>query len=141
MLYFAYGSNLNVSQMHFRCPKAISYGGGYLNDWRLVFRNVADIEPAEGELLPVGFWEITDDCLATLDRYEGVESGLYSRVYINGMLTYRMNHTGISVPPNSYFKSILNGYQDFGLDDSYLHDARHMAMTEEYKNAKYANNG
>ena len=141
MLYFAYGSNLNKIQMQFRCPKAIAHGGGYLTDWQLVFRGVADIEPAEGELLPVGFWEITEDCLAALDRYEGVGSGLYSRVYINGMMTYRMNSIGTSVPPNNYFKSILDGYQDFGLDDSYLHDARHFAMTEEYKYAEYANNG
>ena len=63
-LYFSYGSNLNVSQMASRCPNAIQLGSTYLPNWRLVFRGVADIEPSRNvdDLLPVGVWEITDEC-------------------------------------------------------------------------------
>ena len=43
-LYFAYGSNLNLTQMANRCPQAKQLGSAYLPNWRLVFRGVADIE-------------------------------------------------------------------------------------------------
>ena len=37
-LYVAYGSNLNLSQMAYRCPSARIYGAGQLNNWELVYR-------------------------------------------------------------------------------------------------------
>jgi hypothetical protein len=138
MLYFAYGSNLDVPQMNYRCPKAEPLGAAYFPNWKLVFRGVADIEPEDGAMLPVGIWDVTDDCLIALDRYEGVSSGLYRRVFINGMLTYRMNNNGISAPSNNYFNSILRGYDDFGLDKSYLFDARHDAVKDEYKGYSFS---
>ena len=94
-LYFAYGSNLNMAQMAQRSPTATPLGSAYFPGWRLVFRGVADIEIGEPEdLLPVGIWEIGPEDEAALDRYEGVGSGLYRQVMINGMMTYRMNSGG-----------------------------------------------
>ena len=120
MLYFAYGSNLDVLQMQSRCPKASPLGSAYFPNWKLVFRGVADIEPEEGAMLPVGIWEITKDCLAALDLYEGVSHGLYKRVYINGMMTYRMDSKSIHAPSDFYFNTIMQGYKDFDLDETYL---------------------
>ena len=73
-LYGAYGSNLNVAQMELRCPNAKRVGTMRLDDWRLVFRRVADIEPCEGESVELGLWQITEECLEALDRYEGFPS-------------------------------------------------------------------
>ncbi len=129
MIYFAYGSNLNKHQMSIRCPKAKALGAGYLTGWRLVFRGVADIEENHTDptvMLPVGFWEITDDCLQALDFYEGYPR-LYRRVNINGMMTYRMNYSGYSAPHKSYFDAIRQGYHDFGLDESELYHAQDWA--------------
>lgn len=132
MLYFAYGSNLDVLQMQHRCPNATPLGQAYFPGWKLVFRGVADIVPASMEsLLPVGIWEITDRCLKSLDSYEGVKHGLYRRVYINGMLTYRMNSEGISPPADAYFATIHRGYKDFDLDDGHLIDARRDALLDQ----------
>ncbi len=124
-LYFAYGSNLNKSQMAFRSPTAKALGSAYFVGWQLVFRGVADIERGDDDsLLPVGIWSIEEADEAALDRYEGVSSGLYRKVEINGMLTYRMNRYSYARPPAEYFNTILNGYRDFGLDESELYNAR-----------------
>ena len=124
-LYFAYGSNLNVEQMSYRSPTATPLGSAYFPGWRLVFRGVADIEIGEPEdMLPVGIWEIGPEDEAALDRYEGVKHGLYRKVIINGMMTYRMNHSGYAYPSSDYFRTILEGYRAFGLDESELYNAR-----------------
>ena len=134
-LYFAYGSNLNKSQMALRSPTAKALGSAYFPNWRLVFRGVADIEEGdEQDLLPVGIWSIEESDEAALDRYEGVCSGLYRKVEINGMLTYRMNHAGYYGPSHHYFRTILDGYRDFGLDTSELYNARDNARFGEQEN-------
>ena len=133
----AYGSNLNIGQMKYRCPGAKRLGSFYLPNYQLVFRGVADIEPTKNNdsLLPVGVWSITNDCEKQLDIYEGVKRGLYRKEYINGMLTYRMNNNEIFPPSKDYFTSILIGYNNFGLDTSHLFDAlgwSHYEDTFEY---------
>ena len=138
-LYFAYGSNLNKSQMALRSPTAKALGSAYFPNWRLVFRGVADIEEGdEHDLLPVGIWSIEESDEAALDRYEGVSSGLYRKVEINGMLTYRMNQSGIHSPSSYYFDTILNGYRDFSLDTSELYNARDNAHFEDRGGWGYA---
>ncbi|MBQ2786039.1 MAG: gamma-glutamylcyclotransferase [Oscillospiraceae bacterium] len=57
--YLAYGSNLNVEQMQYRCPGAIKVGTTYLEGYRITFRGnrfsgVANIEPRKGSRVPVG---------------------------------------------------------------------------------------
>ena len=130
MLYLAYGSNLNVAHMKRRCPKARPVGPFHLQDSRLVFRGVADIEYADGESCPGGLWRITKECEASLDIYEGVESGLYSKVYLKArvaktgkivrILVYQMNCDGVMPPSQTYLGTIAQGYKDFGLDLDYL---------------------
>ena len=123
-LYFAYGSNLNVEQMAHRCPNAEPLGAAYLPSLRLIFRGVADIEEGDSEdLLPIGIWSITDKCEKALDIYEGVSSGLYRKIWTHGMMTYTMNRSGYVPPSPHYYKSIKDGYQDFGLDVYYLEEA------------------
>tara|TARA_B100001093_G_scaffold483741_1_gene516544 strand:+ start:624 stop:1115 length:492 start_codon:yes stop_codon:yes gene_type:complete len=126
MLYLAYGSNLNKNQMAFRCPKAKPLGAFMMPNWRLVFRGVADIMPEENAQVPIGLWEITDECEKALDRYEGVPR-LYRKQYftkktklgIVRYLTYIMNTDTFALPSINYFESIQEGYKDFfGKDES-----------------------
>jgi gamma-glutamylcyclotransferase (GGCT)/AIG2-like uncharacterized protein YtfP len=121
-IYAAYGSNLNHGQMSVRCPKAIFLGTARLRNHRLVFRGVADIEPAIGCSVPLGLWHITKDCLMALDRYEGYPH-LYGRrdfqvdaddMDVTAMI-YFMNAQGYSAPSYSYHQSIADGYRDCGL--------------------------
>ena len=37
-LYFAYGSNINLNQMRYRCPDASVYGQAVLDNYDLRFR-------------------------------------------------------------------------------------------------------
>ena len=52
-LYFAYGSNINLDQMRYRCPDATVYGQAVLDNYDLRFRGsgVATVEPKEGASL------------------------------------------------------------------------------------------
>ncbi len=75
-LYIAYGSNLNLPQMAFRCPTAEVAGTSELKDYELLFRGgrrgaVATVEPKEGSSVPVLLWKIRQKDEEALDRYEG----------------------------------------------------------------------
>ena len=63
-IYLAYGSNLNLDQMAYRCPTATILGTSELKDYRLRFRGghggaVATVEPYEGGSVPILLWAIT----------------------------------------------------------------------------------
>lgn len=140
--YIAYGSNLNVGQMRFRCPHAIAIGTAELKDYRLLFRGhrggrfgVLTVEPCKGHVVPVGIWLITELDEARLDLYEGYPN-LYTKenVYlpirllsdpqktfsIDGML-YRMTpgHR-LALPTDYYYETCEQGYADFGFDSVVL---------------------
>ena len=127
-LYFAYGSNINLDQMQYRCPDASVYGQAVLDNYDLRFRGsgVATVEPKEGACVYGLLWELTDKCEASLDRYEG-----YPRLYIKQTLevrtfdgrrvpvmAYIMNpelHLKPSLPPRDYYLGIKTGYEQNGL--------------------------
>ena len=120
-LYLAYGSNMNRAQMPRRCPAAKPVGPLVIDDARLVFRGVADIEYHQGGRVPVVLWSITDACELALDGFEGVSRGVYEKKMIpldNGeeALTYVMCSGGIAPPTREYFDRIARGYADFGID-------------------------
>lgn len=132
-LYAAYGSNLHKGQMSRRCPDAKPIGKTVLKDWRLVFRGVADVEPHDGSSLQLGLWEISEADERALDRYEGVEFGLYERAVLRltrtdgsheDALIYLMREKGVKPPGDGYFETIRRGYRDFGLDLEALYEAR-----------------
>ena len=138
MLYLAYGSNLNIEQMAIRCPKSRKVGPASVKDYRLVFRDVADVEPAPGQTLHLGAWRITPDCERVLDRYEGCRPdgrGLYRRELwpvavrdggkerVEDALIYVMNRKGYYRPSMAYYNGIVDGYADFGLPEEALQEA------------------
>ena len=102
-LYFAYGSNINLDQMQYRCPDATVYGQAVLDNYDLRFRGsgVATVEPKEGACVYGLLWELTDKCEASLDRYEG-----YPRLYIKQTLEVR-TFDGQRVPVMAYITQLL----------------------------------
>ena len=135
MIYLAYGSNLNKTQMSMRCPDAKPDGYILLPDYRLVFKGVADMIPAEGFVCPVGVWSITDKCEKALDRYEGFPRLYRKEYFVNKegteLRAYVMTSHGLGLPPTHYYQGILQGYKDFGIDQTYLSDA--VTFTKEYQ--------
>ena len=129
MLYFAYGSNTNRLQMANRCPEAMFLGVATCHDYRLVERLFADIEPAPDCTLQGVLWDLTTDCVERLDRYEGLASHLYRRIWVHITLpdghperamSYRMtqksarSRQGVEFS-EQYAAGCAYGYADAGL--------------------------
>ena len=129
-LYVAYGSNLNMKQMSIRCPAAAVVGSGTLNGYRLAFCGVATVFPCKGNEVPVAVWEIDEECERALDRYEGFPR-LYRKetvkVEVDGVtmdaMIYIMNRRRLYPPTAIYYRTIEQGYEDFGLNVAYLERA------------------
>ena len=136
-LYIAYGSNLNMEQMSYRCPDARPLGIAYLKGYEMLFRGnsrgtgVATIEKCAGSVVPVGIWSISEQDEEYLDIYEGFPT-LYRKEYLplslNGErmtgLIYVMNEgRRIAEPSEFYVDTIRFGYLDFGIDMKYLDKA------------------
>lgn len=126
--YFAYGSNLSVGGMAGRCPTATRIGRARLDGWRLTFRGVADIEPAEGELVEGALWTVTPKDVRSLDQYEGAPH-LYDREVVEVVadgkkvkaFTYVMtSRHEVGLPSPYYYGIIEQGYEDFGIELSLL---------------------
>lgn len=135
-LYVAYGSNLNKSQMKFRCPTAKLYGVGTIEGYELQFKGSSDsafatIAPKEGASVPVAVWSLKPMDEFMLDRYEGYPSHYFKQdvpVNINGKeitaMAYIMNlKMDYGLPSNSYYHIVRQGYEDCGLDTKVLEDA------------------
>lgn len=136
ILYIAYGSNLNLSQMKLRCPTARVIGASEIKDYELVFRGsrysaVATIEPCEGSNVPVLLWGIQPEDEKSLDRYEG-----YPNFYEKENMDILLNDSTVSamvyvmtpghelgIPSKRYKISIEEGYMDAGFDTDILQNA------------------
>ncbi len=85
-LYLAYGSNLNVEQMKFRCPGAKVIGTAAIRNYELLFKgsrsgSYLTIEHKRGGKVPVAVWEVTPENERALDRYEGYPTFYYKKGY------------------------------------------------------------
>ena len=70
-LYAAYGSNLNKAQMQKRCPNSKPFCAIVLDEFRLVFKGVANIEKNKSYKIFLGIYKISQECEIALDHYEG----------------------------------------------------------------------
>ena len=135
-LYIAYGSNLNLPQMAFRCPTAEIAGKSELKGYELLFRGgrrgaVATVEPRDGGSVPVLLWKIRKTDEEALDRYEG-----YPHFYEKQMMEVELDGKPISamvyvmtpgyefgIPSDYYADVIREGYETAGFDLQSLEDA------------------
>ena len=74
--YFAYGSNMNLDQMAYRCPAAEAVCTAKLEGYELFFagrpgNGVASIRPKQGGAVEGVLWKLTQACEKSLDHYEG----------------------------------------------------------------------
>ena len=127
MLYFAYGSNLNLFQMKRRCKDSVFLKKYELKGYRLNFRSkyrAADIEKSKNSLVPGALFEISKSDEKKLDLYEDfpvLYNKIYFKYYNQKVMTYIMNKkTYFRYPTEKYLNIIKQGYKDCGLDKSYL---------------------
>lgn len=149
MLYISYGSNMNLSQMDYRCPNSKVVCNGKLKGWRLVFNVHADIIKTddENDFVPVVVWNIDSKDWENLDMYEGYPS-YYIKETVNVILdngetekaiVYVMadNRKGFFRPTKSYFEGIEAGYIENGIDVKYLYDALSYSFSREAEYNQY----
>lgn len=140
--YMAYGSNLNVYQMRYRCPGATVVGTATLRDWELLFRgsktgSYLTIEESSGMFVPVVIWEVSAANESALDRYEGYPTFYYKREFkieCKGIRTGRRRKVTafgyimhedrpIGLPSTGYLRACYEGYDTFGFSRYVLVDA------------------
>ena len=107
MYYFAYASNLNRKQMLERCPDNKPEFTATLPNYKLVFvgwsrqwrGGMASIRPFRGEKVLGAIYEISEQCLRRLDRYEGYPAN-YNRFKVTVF-----NESGEPVQAETYIKA------------------------------------
>jgi len=153
MLYVAYGSNMNLDQMEYRCPKSVVVGVGILKGWKLEFNYHANVYRSDDmhDEVPVLVWDIDDSEWSWLDSYEGFPYYYYKDtvdVWVDGKrkkaIVYVMTDNGMDkklrshntvLPSQSYFSCIEEGYIANGIDTEYLYKvlAENIKVNEELK--------
>lgn len=150
--YIAYGSNLNVYQMRFRCPSARIIGTAVIPNYELLFKgsktgSYLTIEPKKDSSVPVAVWETTAEDEAALDRYEGYPAFYYKKelvLPIKGIKTGKLRNRKvyvyimhedrpIGIPSSQYVRTCLEGYRDFGFDMEILKKAYLLSKEESLK--------
>ena len=129
--YFAYGMNTNIGGMKSRCPAAISIGSAMLANYEFRFACHADVVPKLGAKTVGVLWELTDKCLASLDRLESYPV-YYDRVIVpiihkdrihkGWVYTMQPGHAE-SPPGNGYWDCLMEGYKEHDVSRRQLHTA------------------
>ena len=132
-----------------RCPDARYLGNTMLKHWRLIFKSVATIEKDLGKRVPVGVFQITDECEKALDIYEDYPQ-LYDKkeldVILDGTqlksMTYVMvGKYGIAPPSRKYFNVVSEGYKNCDLDADFLLEAKEYSIKADsgkgYESARW----
>ena len=127
MLYFAYGSNLNLFQMKRRCKDSVFLKKYELKGYKLNFRSkyrAADIEKSKNSIVPGALFEISKSDEKKLDVYEDypiLYKKLYFSYYNKTVMTYIMvNKTEFRYPTERYLNVVKQGYRDCKLDYKFL---------------------
>lgn len=136
--YIAYGSNLNVQQMRYRCPGARVVGISSIRDYELLYKgsktgSYLTIEKKKGSLVPVAVWEVTVDDEKRLDAYEGFPNFYYKKNMkitlaetgkkINAFVYIMHEERRLGIPSQTYISTCRFGYAVFGFDYKYLDEA------------------
>lgn len=138
-LYFAYGMNTNKEEMAYRCPSAVPIGKAILPDYRFEFKSFATIVPSPGNKVEGVLWEISKTDELALDMLEGYPE-FYDKRSVNIKqdvdhiaMTYIMDPRGKTYgPSNSYYSMVSQGYQQFGLSQQQLLEARSRSIKETW---------
>jgi gamma-glutamylcyclotransferase (GGCT)/AIG2-like uncharacterized protein YtfP len=132
MYYFAFASNLSRQQMAERAPGARIGQAAVLPNYKLVFSGwsrawrggTASIQASPGDKVMGGLYEVTEQEMARLDKYEGCP-GEYKHTTVtvfpdpggpvSAVTFIRARQLEESRPSAEYLARIREGYRDWGL--------------------------
>jgi len=130
--YFAYGSELSKKQVKERCPGSKPVSIVTLHNYKLVFvgwsrqwrGGVASIKPFRGEKVLGAIYEISEEDLRRLDKYEGYPD-IYTRMkivvtndfgeQIEAVTYVKAGRLEEIQPSREYLLAIQQGYRDWGI--------------------------
>ena len=121
--YFAYGANMSMDSMSWRCPNARPVGAFELRDWELEFYSHANIRESTGSRVPGVLWAITDDCEHSLDAFEGFPDYYTKRSWVQDgrhIMFYEMADFKRGQPTPGYISDIRTSYHYWHLPVQYL---------------------
>lgn len=140
--YLAYGSNLSMRQMSYRCPDAVYVGTAVIPDYQLLFKgsltgSYLTIEKKKGSEVPVLVWQISEEDEYRLDRYEGCPTFYYKKemkLLVKSLLADEEKEVDAIVyvmheshkkgcPSYDYYEVCLEGYHRFGFEETILRQA------------------
>jgi len=149
-LYFAYGSNINLDQMAFRCPNATVLMPVVLSGYELAYRasGVATVIPQKDSEVLGLMWSITPECEKSLDRYEGYPNFYHKTDVavtdpetgkIFHVMMYEMDekYKAPAIPSASYFAGIVEGYIQNSMDTRPLFKSLKRAEREVAEHRRY----
>jgi gamma-glutamylcyclotransferase (GGCT)/AIG2-like uncharacterized protein YtfP len=129
MHYFAYGSNLSKKQMRERCLDSQPKFVATLPNYKLVFvgwsrrwrGGIASIKPFKGDRVLGAVYEVSEECLGRLDRYETGYNRLKVTIFDEDSqplvaITYIKSVQSEETQPSAEYLSVMQqGYRDWGL--------------------------
>jgi len=127
---------MNLRQMKERCPnahfltKAKLYGYKFVYDGYSSFRKgaVANIVEFKNSIVEGAVFEVDDECIKNLDRFEGYPNFYQKKeVEVHGedgklykALVYLRKPLQVGQPSNKYREIVLQGALDCGLSQTYI---------------------
>lgn len=146
--YLAYGSNLNIRQMRYRCPTAKPIGITAIPDYELLYKgsgtgSYLTIEPKKDGLVPIAVWEVTEADEKRLDAYEGCPTFYYKKELrlpvklrngktkkVDAFIYIMHEERRHGIPSLTYIRTCEEGYRNFGFDTKFLDAAYEISAKE-----------
>jgi hypothetical protein len=126
-----------AGSMAIRCPTAVAVGRARLDGWRFTIFDAgfATIVPAPGCAVHGVLWRISASDLAALNRYEGVDVGLYARRFLpvrcggvpTAALVYVARSCRSGRPRPAYMALIAAAAFDWEIPDEYVRFLKRLA--------------
>jgi len=129
--YFAYGSNIDPQQMAIRCPSSKLAAKATLNEYRFIIneQGVASIIAEEGSKVEGLLWDLSPSDINWLDRYEGLQAGLYEKCLVqisleNGKVVlafaYVATNANRGTPRPDYLERIVGNAEKHSFSSAYV---------------------
>ena len=127
--YFAYASNLNKKQMKERCPESKALYKATLPNYKLIFADwsrqlkggKATIVLFRGEKVLGAVYEVSDQCMNRLDKYETAYNRVKVTVFdedgesVEAITYIKGGRPQEAKPSLEYLSIIQQGYKDWGI--------------------------